>query len=59
MKFMIAEKDSPTVARLKLLYLTPVFLVSLIPLCLWIGFWEYGFDGFKMLARIIRTGRYV
>jgi len=57
MGFKISERDGAAVARLKLIYLVPVFLVTLVPICLWIGFREYGTDGFRLVLSVVRRGK--
>lgn len=57
MKLSISETDSPAVGRLKLIYLFPFFLVALIPVSLFLGFMEWGTEGFRTAWNILKTGR--
>lgn len=52
----IKEKDSKLIARLKMLYLIPVWLVSFPLVCFIVGFKEYGIESFKVMIKIIKTG---
>jgi hypothetical protein len=53
----IAENEKPWIARLKLFYLVPLFIIVLVPACLYIGFCEYGIFGFRVIWNVIRHGR--
>ena len=57
MSLQIEEHDSPTVARLKLLYLVPVFIICFIPGCLYRGFVEWGQDGCILVWKILIKGK--
>lgn len=57
MGWQIGERDKPWVARLKLVYLLPLFILLLIPCCLIVGWLEYGRHGFQFAWQILKTGR--
>jgi hypothetical protein len=57
MKFSIQHDDSPTLARMKLIYLIPAFIVFAIPIALYVGFMENTIMGVRDIINVIRTGR--
>lgn len=57
LNFRIVDGDSPTRARLKLLYLVPVWAVTFVPILLVVGWKESGAHSVAMVWRIVRTGR--
>lgn len=56
LNFRIVEADSPTRARLKLLYLVPVWAVTFVPCVLVSGWMSYGAPSVQMVWSVIRRG---
>jgi ABC-type polysaccharide/polyol phosphate export permease len=57
MRFFISSDNTPIAARLKLLYLIPLFLILCIPTAFFVGFIEHTLPSIRMIINIIRNGR--
>ena len=57
MKLQVEESDTPALARLKLVWLAPLWLVSLVPLTFYVGAVEYAWPSTKVFWRLLCTGR--
>ena len=64
MSFFSSSKDRPWVVRAKMLYLTPIWLICVVPYCLYIGVleaWDAACDivpeGVVAIWEAIRSGK--
>ncbi len=57
MSFRISARDTPAVARAKLLYIVPFYLAVLLPGLLYVGWLECGWASLRSLWRVLRYGR--
>lgn len=56
-QFSIAYNERPTIARLKLIYLIPVYLITLVPMCFWFGARDIIPEGVGVIYSVIVRGR--